>query len=131
MQKIISLVAVLISVALLCSCGNTKPKNTSDAMYQIGLNALQAADDYIAGKITGDEAYSKIEEYETQANAQYNKEIADAKSETLVSTEFSNDSYIMFDITSLSYRIMSAKHGTGAMSEVKEKREALAKDIGR
>lgn len=131
MQKIISLVAVLISVALLCSCGNTKPKNTSDAMYQIGLNALQTADDYIAGKITGDEAYEKIDEYNTQAQAQEEKEKEDIGKSTLVATEFSKDAIISHDIFLLRFYISNARNGTGAMSEVKEKREALAKDIGR
>ncbi len=131
MKKALWIFGLVLPLVFLSACGNKKPENTSDAMYQIGLNAVQAADDYIAGKLSGEEAYAKIEEYTSQANAQYNREIQDTNADTLVNTEFSNDTFILFDISSLSYQIMSAKHGSGAMSEVRKSRDKLAESLGK
>lgn len=131
MKKIRLVICVVLSLALLCACGHSKPANTSDAMYQIGLNALKTADDYMAGKLSGEEAYIKIQEYVAQANAQYDRELSDTKGKTLINTEYSNDPAILFDIVSLSHYIMSAKHGSGTMSDVRKGREELAASLGK
>ena len=121
-KKVIAIIIVAVLFVSLCSCG--KPNSTSDSMYQIGLNALSAADDYIAGKISGEEANNKLKEYNRQATAQY--EISKAE-------EFDKDFNISFAISMLSYAVFDSTRiiTTGPMSEVKEKRDDLAKALGK
>lgn len=133
MKKITILLICTALLLSLCSC-NLKPDNTSDAMYQIGLNALDLSDQYIAGKITGAEAYARIEEFSKQAEAQkdYDRELLGLGEEDgLATTEYSNDSSISFKISMLSFDIMQAHHGSGSMSEVKERRDELAEQLGK
>lgn len=122
MKKTIAIIILTVLFVSLCSCG--KPSSTSDSMYQIGLNALSAADDYIAGKISGEEAESRLGEYNRQAKAQYE----------LSKTEgFENDTKISFAIFMLNNAVFNTNRivNTGTMSEVREKRDALAKELGK
>ena len=133
MKKITALFIFTALLLSLCSC-NLKPDKTSDAMYQIGLNALDLADQYIAGKITGEEAYARIEEFSKQAKAQedYDRELLGLGEEDgLATTEYSNDYFISFDISMLSFDIMQAYHGSDSMAEVKESRDELAEQLGK
>ena len=120
MKRIVSIALILIIAATFSSCGG-KPEKTSDAMYQIGLNALSTADDYIAGTITGEEAKEQIEELSSQADAQYTKSRSD----------YENDWPIMFEISILSYEILDVSRETNSMSEVTEARDSLAKTLGK
>ncbi len=86
MKRIFLTLSLAVIVCLNCSCGG-KPQNTSDAMYQIGLNALAAADKYIAGEITGEEADELLDEYCVQASAQYDSELEEIGSDTLIGSE--------------------------------------------
>lgn len=130
MKKFTSIILCAVFLLTLCSCGGGKPEDMSDAMYQIGLNALATADQYIAGEIAGDDAYDRLEEYYTQAEAQvdYDKEITN--SDVLAGTEYWRDTLISTDILTLQMAIGRAKYGSGAMSEVKEARDSLAEDLG-
>ena len=130
MKRITALLLIFSLAAALCSCGGGKPDDMSDAMYQIGKNALGVADQYIAGEITGDDAYDRLEEFYEQAEAQeeYDKEITG--SETLVGTEYWRDSLVSHDILILQMVIGRAKYGNGAMTEVQESRDGLAETLG-
>ncbi|WP_293969320.1 hypothetical protein [uncultured Ruminococcus sp.] len=123
MKKIIALSLVALLLLSLCSCGG-KPGKTSDAIYQIGTNALATADEYIGGKITGDEAENKLKEYEKQASAQYEKGKAE---------DYEHDWDIYFAVSMLEDAIFNSNRivNTGPMSEVKEARDALAKELGK
>lgn len=130
MKRITALLLMFALAVALCSCGGGKPDDMSDAMYQIGKNALAVADQYIAGEITGDTAYDRLDEYYTQAEAQvdYDKEITN--SDVLAGTEYWRDSLVSTNILTLQMVIGRAKYGSGAMSEVKESRDSLAEDLG-
>lgn len=130
MKKIIALSLVALLLLSLCSCGG-KPRKTSDAMYQIGANALTTADDYIEGKITGDEATNHLREYMQQADTQYKKECEDLGQKTLVNTEYSNDFAINHAVSMLYFSVSSSARSGSAMSEIKEKRDSLAASIGK
>lgn len=123
MKKIIALSLAALLLLSLCSCGG-KPGKTSDAMYQIGTNALTTADEYIGGKIAGDEAENKLKEYEKQASAQYEKSKAE---------DYEHDWDISFAVSMLEDAIFNSNRivNTGPMSEVKEARDALAKELGK
>lgn len=100
-------------------------------MYQIGINALQAADDYIAGRLTGEEAYIKVKEYNKQADAQKDKDCANLGVKSLFNTELHNDSAIATDISFLYHEIDNVKNGNSAMSDVRERRDNLAEQLGK
>lgn len=121
MKKIIALLLVALTLLSLCSCGG-KPEKTSDAMYQIGINALTLTDRYINGEITADKAYERIQEFREQADAQYEKN----KTE-----EYKNDYNISFRISMLSSEILFSKSGTHAISDVMEARDKLAGTLGK
>ena len=129
MKKFTSIILCAVFLLTLCSCGGGKPEDMSDAMYQIGLNALATADQYIAGEITGNTAYDRLEEFYTQAEAQegYAKEITN--SDTLAGTEYWRDFLVSSDILHLQLVVGRAKFGSGAMSEVQEARNNLEKTL--
>lgn len=131
MKKFTSIILCAVFLLTLCSCGGGKPEDMSDAMYQIGLNALATADQYIAGEITGDTAYDRLEEFHKQAEAQveYDKEITG--SETLAGTEYWRDWLVSTDIMSVMHDVGFAKYGSKAMSEVQESRDSLAETLGK
>lgn len=133
MKKATALLCIILMILSLAGCSGGKPDETSDAMYQIGLNALQTADDYIGGKITGDEASEKLDEYKKQAEAQVEEDCKKLGVDSLIGTdsELSNDDFISMDIFNLSYYVFSSARGTAAMSEVQEKRDNLAKNLGK
>lgn len=131
MKKIITLSLVALILLSLCSCGG-KPDKTSDTMYQIGMNALTTADEYIGGKITGEEAADRLHEYMEQADKQYKKECEDLGQSTLVGTEYSNDGLIEHNVSMLYFSVSSSTMSVGAaMSEVQEKRDSLSNSIGK
>ena len=131
MKRLTALLLIFSLAAALCSCGGGKPDEMSDAMYQIGKNALGVADQYIAGEITGDDAYDRLEEFYEQAEAQveYDKEITG--SETLAGTEYWRDWLVSTDIMSVMHDVGFAKYGNKAMSEVQESRDSLAETLGK
>ena len=131
MKKFTSIILCAVFLLTLCSCGGGKPEDMSDAMYQIGLNALATADQYIAGEITGDTAYDRLEEFYTQAEAQTEKEMTDLGVDSLYGTEFAADYYVESDILILQMVVGRAKYGSGAMSEVKEARDNLADSLNK
>lgn len=130
MKKFTSIILCAAFLLTLCSCGGGKPEDMSDAMYQIGLNALAVADQYIAGEITGDDAYDRLEEYYTQAEAQSQKEMTDLGVDSLYGTEYAADYFVESDILILQMVVGRAKYGDGAMSEVQEARDSLAEALG-
>lgn len=136
MKKVISITLALIMLACLYSCGKSgneqkqKPGKTSDAMYQIGLNALSVVDDYIGGKITGKEADGRIDEFYDQAKAQYEKDLKYVGEDSLIGTDYYNDSRIEHEICMLSLEVGSASRGSSAMSDVMEHRDSLAETLG-
>ena len=131
MKKFTSIILCAVFLLTLCSCGGGKPEDMSDAMYQIGLNALATADQYIAGEITGDDAYDRLEEYYTQAEAQEQSEMEELGVSTLFNTKYDADSRVSHYILILQCDVGDAKFGSGPMSDVKESRDNLAETLGK
>lgn len=129
MKKFTSIILCAVFLLTLCSCGG-KPEDMSDAMYQIGLNALAVADQYIAGEITGDSAADRLDEFYEQATAQIEHDEEIVGSDVLVGTEYWRDSLVSSDIMILGYRVSNARYGSGSMSEVQEARDSLAETLG-
>lgn len=131
MKKFTSIILCAVFLLTLCSCGGGKPEDMSDAMYQIGLNALAVADQYIAGEITGDDAYDRLEEFYKQAGAQSEKEKEDLGVDSLYGTEYAADYFVETDIFLLLHDVGFAKYGSGPMSDVKESRDNLADSLNK
>ena len=132
MKRLSFLLTIAILLISLCSCGRVKPENTSDAMYQIGLNALAVADEYIDGKITADEALSRLEEIDELADAQYERWCEDFGTETLAGTKYANDFGISFDISRLKLKFsnIGSFYNATALSDIVEVRDELAETLG-
>jgi len=128
-KKIVSFIAAVVFAATLSACGG-KPAKTGDAMYQIGKNALSVADEYISADITGSEAEERLKEFSTQADAQYDLEIKETGSDSLVGTDLSNDYFIKSAVYWLYSAVDGSISGLKAMSEVQEERDDLADALG-
>ena len=119
MKKITSFIICVLMVLTLISCGGGKPEDMSDGMYQIGLNALSVADQYISGKISGDNAYHRLEEFyeQTEAQKEYCEEIG---------TEYRRDVLVSSNILRLQINVY-----WGSMAEVLDCRDSLAETLGK
>lgn len=118
-------IALIIAATVLCftlvGCGGGKPNDVSQEMYDVGIAALQVADDYMAYKISGEEAKSKIEAISDDADTIYdrNKE-----------TKYETDYVLAASINALSAAI-SLANWNGVPSDVKEQRDRVAKYLGK
>ena len=128
MKKIVTLLLIILLLTL-CSCGG-KPTKMSEGMYQIGLNALDVADQYINGKLTGNRAYDRLEDLYEQAKEEekYNREKLGVA--TLVGTEYAHDTFVTSDILILQLVIGRVDYGSATLSDVIEARDELADTLG-
>ena len=116
MKRLISILLVALLCAGLIACGGP-PSNVTPVIYQLGCNALNAADDYIGGKISSEEAAVKIDEYSSQIDVEMSR----------------NDESTLKDmsIQLKVYSLSSELYGTPIMSEVMQARDDLAKALGK
>lgn len=89
----------------------------SDDAYDLGCAALETADEYIAGKITGDDAEDKLYSCDVLLGSDR--------------CDGDNDSLVSGAVTLLKIKITSKENGTGTMTAVKEQRNDLAKLLGK
>jgi len=61
MKKFIKILSVMLIVVGLIGCSGGKPKNVSDDIYDLGINALDTTKSFLDGNTTQKEAYTKIE----------------------------------------------------------------------
>lgn len=64
-RKLILIISLIILIFMFNGCKNS---NISDELYEIGKDALQAADDYMDYKLTAEEAITKIDGLYKQAS---------------------------------------------------------------
>lgn len=64
-QKFLVLISLLLLIVFFNGCKNS---NISDELYDIGKDALRAADDYMDYKLTADETITKIDGLYKQAS---------------------------------------------------------------
>ena len=111
------IIAIIIAATLIClslvACG--KPSDVSQEMYDIGIAALQVADDYMAYKIDGTTANDKIATLYDDANTIYerNKE-----------TEYHRGDYkVSSSIQFLKWEISLSTLSNGVPGDIKEDRD--------
>lgn len=131
MKKTTTLLTIILILALLLAgCGSgSKPDDTSDKMYELGVAALEAADEFLDGSLDGDEALKRIAAASTSASYQYEKEKEETGSETLFGTEYSNDYYIWSYIGFLESKLSRKVDGVGTSNDVIETRNTLAEHL--
>lgn len=121
MKRIIALtIAATLICCLLSACG--KPSNVSDEMYSIGENALQVADDYMAYKIDGNTARTKIDVLSDDATTVYERNKG--------TDYYTGDLGVATYIHSLATSIHTAAY-KGVPADIKGKRNDLAKRLGK
>lgn len=110
-----------ITFALICvlflnctACGSKRMEGISDRAYELGMSALETADEFIDGTISASSAKAKIGNASTLANG----------------CTGDNDSLVSSAIFFLEYAIAQKDAGTGTMQAVKEKRDHLAEYLG-
>ncbi len=131
MKRITSLIIFATFLICLVACGG-KPKDMSDGMYQLGLNALAVADQYIAFEIDAIEAQDKLGEIRKLAEKQEKKEEEELGVDYLYGTKYEGDEGIAASILILELSIGNANSnfGDGTMSDVIENRNFLAELLG-
>lgn len=60
MKKFLTAILSVVLLFSLVACGNSKPADMTDEVYDLGIRALNAADDYIDNKPTADYASAII-----------------------------------------------------------------------
>ena len=112
--------AAILAIVLIFSCtacGSKRVTGISDRAYELGLSALETADDYISGKIDATTAENNLE----RASILIDDDGSDGENNILVSSA----------ITLLQISISNKRNGTGTMSSVEEHRERLADLLGK
>jgi hypothetical protein len=113
MSKIKFLLCVLIFCVFSISCGsNKKPSGISDEVYQNAVYVVKATDLYLNGESTIEDAYKKIDS------------VKDTDAEVA-----SEDWGIEVSIQSIKARCLGVKVGSNTLSDLKESRDELAKEI--
>lgn len=127
MKKISVTLIETVLILLLCACGNkgTKPENTSDKMYDIGLSALETTNEYLDNTIDLDSAREQIESSLRASDRQIEldkEEVGD----TLYGTEYSNDWFIHSKILLINSELIQKQNGTGTNRAIEELKDDLA-----
>lgn len=114
MRRIICAFLSVIVVLTLVACGS-RMDGISDQAYEYGVAALETADDYIAGKITGETAKDNLSRVSILVD----------------NCDGENDFFVSSNVALLKYAVTAKANGTGTMEKVKEAREDLAKILGK
>lgn len=128
---IIILFFIIIVIFLLSHCCDGIPRKTSEKMYELGVAALETADDFIDGEIAGAEAERRLKNNYNEAELQYKIQCEELDTDTLVGTEYKNDTFIESDILFLKWAVRDKVDGTGTEEDVISKRNDLAKSLGK
>lgn len=123
----IVIIGILFMLSLYgCSNNGSKPENTSEEMYEIGLSVLETTNEYLEKTIDLDSAKKRIDASSRAAERQI-KSDEDAVGETLYGTEYSNDWFISSKIVLIDYELSVKQMGTGTDKKIAQHRDDLAK----
>lgn len=103
---------ILICVLFLSGCSGTKPDNVSQEIYDAAVYTIKAVDLYLDGHETADETYDKIDALNIDVNYEY-----------------SGDSMVYLNISSLQISLLGVQVGTQSLTDVEEGRNELAENI--
>lgn len=122
----ILLVAVILS---LTSCGHTRKEKISDKMYDLGVAAVEIADDYLSGKISIEDAVARLDRNNDDQYRHLKSEEDELGVTTLYDTPFRQDTSVWLITSNLLHAMQDKKSGTGIDASIKEKRNSLANSL--
>lgn len=108
---------VAVFVMVFSSCEKTRREGLSDEIYDLGVAAVEIADDYLDGRITIESAYERICK---NSSKQYNR--PDKVLEE-------NDSSVRWGTAFLELSMEEKKNGTGTDDKIRSARNALSEEL--
>lgn len=129
-KRLVSLLLVVSLLLSLSACGNSKPENLTQETYNLGKQALEVMDNYLAGKMdekTAEEELSEIYD-QLEAVGEALQEKADGGDVDALSYAFSNG-HICFTVSSFVLGMLGAENAYGNMYDCQEMRDNLASDL--
>ena len=114
MKRVFCFLLTVIVVLSLAAC-SSRMDGISDDAYEYGLAALETADVYISGRITGEAAKDNLSRVSILVD----------------NCDGENDFFVSSNVALLKYAVTAKANGTGTMEKVKEAREDLAKVLGK
>lgn len=123
---VILLIAVVLSLA---SCGHSRKDRISDKMYDLGVAAVEIADDYLSGKVSIEDAVTRLDRNNDDQYRHLKSEEDELGVTTLYDTPFRQDTSVWFDTSSLLRAMRDKNSGTGIDASIKEKRDSLADSL--
>lgn len=123
-----TLVLVVMFVVNGCSSG-TYEYEISEDIQKLGVAAVEAADDFLDGKIDGDEALKRLKESRDSAEFRIDDKKEELKVDSLVNTEYSDDSLVETNISTLYMEVYFKTSGTGIEKDIIESRNSLAEKL--
>lgn len=131
MRKLISLLLVTCMVFTLCACGSA-PQGMSKETYKLGKQAIKVMDQYLAGKISDDEAFDKLDEIYELSDSELDrirnerdslKKGSDDYSELAI--EATTSGYVPFYISCFQMGIYEIPNSYGVYYDCQEIRDTL------
>ena len=122
------LCGMLSFTAIGCS-GEKETASLSAEMKELGIAAVETADDFLDGNITGDAAMERLENNHSIAKMHYERELEEDGSDTLSGTGYWEDISIPVYISSLEISIRKKDNGTGTDEKILEDRNKLAEIV--
>ncbi len=122
----ILLCSVLVSL-IGCSASVKRQDNISDGMYKYGEAVIEIVEDYFSGKLTSDEAATKLNRNVILQESLYNSEIKEYGNNTLVGTEVWRDGDVYFNSYDVYRALRDKSFGTGTDESVRDAYNDLKK----
>ena len=110
-----------------CSASVKRQDNISDGMYKYGEAVIEIVEDYFSGKLTSDEAATKLNRNVILQESLYNSEIKEYGKNTLVGTEVWRDGDVYFNSYDVYHALRDKSFGTGTDESVRDAYNDLKK----
>lgn len=127
--KLFAAILLVAVVLLLASCGHTRKDKISDKMYDLGVAAVEIADDYLAEKISIEDAVTRLDRNSNDQYRHLTIEEDELGVTTLYDTQYSQDTRVWLDTSNLLHAMRDKKSGTGIDATIKTERNKLADSL--
>ena len=128
-KRVFVVLAVLLSMACLASlvsCGHTRQAKISAKMYALGAAAVEIADDYLSGKISVDDAITRLERNYDKQYDHLKDEEKEYDVSSLYDTPVSQDTRVWINTSNVLHAMRDKKSGVGVDAAIRSERDDLA-----
>lgn len=130
MRRLFLTALVLVAVFVMSGCSSGKDRwEISEDIQKLGVAAVEAADDFLDGKIDGYEAQKRLKESRGGAKYKNDNKKEELNVDSLSDTEYFGDYLIESNISSLYMDVYFKTSGTGTEKDIIESRNALAEKL--